>query len=478
MKNLILSLTMLLGIAALTGCTSELQVEKQPITATQANTSGQTYQIVIGANKARTTITRGLNDDGSKILATWGSTDKVYAYINDATADGDAIELTPNTTGNSSTVLTGTITKDGGFTTSDVIHLYYLKKKSAYDARSYAGQDGTLGKIASDYDYATADVNIVAVGPASMGDDNILRTEDATFHHLQSITKFTVEKKNSAAMGSDKVTALNISATAGLTGGLTISPTSPGLTEIYVAMSNPNAATYTFDATLGGKSYTASKSVTLVDDKYYTATLAMGKSSNAFNLPLPETPTFNGGEIVIDPKDEDGNDLNDDDYDVTYYKKNGSTGEWEEVTSSPYIEDAGDYKVVVEGKGDYSGVSETEFTVAKGTPVITIPDGKDGTILNPGGTLDIAPTGTTGLTASNFTYEVSSTPATGVVTVDENGVVTAVGGGVATITVSYPATGDNNRNEATPQSITVYVKQSGIGGDLDQPGTGTDWPNS
>ena len=79
---------------------------------------------------------------------------------------------------------------------------------------------------------------------------------------------------------------------------------------------------------------------------------------------------------------------------------------------------------------------------------------------------------------SNFTYEVSSTPATGVVTVDENGVVTAVGGGVATITVSYPATGDNNRNEATPQSITVYVKQSGIGGDLDQPGTGTDWPNS
>ena len=476
MKKQIIILAILPAVTALTGCSNELQFENQPVGIEPANAIGETYQLVIGAKKANDGFTRALSDNGTKILATWASTDKVYAYVNDASADADAIELAPNSAGDNSTVLTGAITKEGGFTTSDVIHLYYLKKKSAYDSRSYDNQDGTLSKIASDFDYATADVSIIAVGPASLGNDNILRTSDATFVHQQAITKFTVEKKNGVTMGDDKMTALNISATAGLVGGVTVTPASPGLTEFYVAMSNPASATYTFDATLGGKSYTTSKSVTLVDDKYYTATLTMGKDSKAFDLQLPATPAFNGSEIVIDPKDEDGTSLTEGtDYTVTYYKKNTSTDEWEEVTANPYIQGAGDYKVVVEGKGDYSGTAETELTVAKGTPVITIPDGKDESVLPPGGTLSIAPTVSTGLVASNLTYDVSSTPATGVVTVDENGIVTAVGGGVATITVSYPATGDDNRNAATPQTITVYVKQSGIGGDLDQPGEGSDW---
>lgn len=470
-------LLLLIAVTLTTSCSSELQVNSQRVVEDPINGSAKTYQLIIGAKKANDGFTRALSDNGTKILATWASTDKVYAYVNDASADADAIELAPNSAGDNSTVLTGAITKEGGFTTSDVIHLYYLKKKSAYDSRSYDNQDGTLSTIANDFDYATADVSIIAVGPASLGNDNILRTSDATFVHQQAITKFTVEKKNSVAMGDDKMTALNISATAGLVGGVTVTPASPGLTEFYVAMSNPASATYTFDATLGGKSYTASKSVTLVDDKYYTATLTMGKDSKAFDLQLPTTPTFNGSEIEIDPKDEDGNSLTEGtDYTVTYYKKNTSTDEWEVVATEPYIEGAGDYKVVIEGKGNYSGTAETELTVAKGTPVITIPDGMDGQILTPGGTLSIAPTVSTGLVASNLTYDVSSsTPATGVVTVDANGIVSAVGGGVATITVSYPATGDADRNAAASQTITVYVKQSGIGGNLGDPSTGGSW---
>lgn len=471
MKNQLFTLAAVLtASAALTGCSSEQLVENQKV-----ETAVQTYQLQIGARKSSNDFTRALDDNGTKLIAKWATGDKVYAYINDAAADGDAIELTPSTFGTNNTVLTGSLTKSGGFTTSDVIHLYYLKKKSAYDSRTYTGQDGDLDKIASNYDYATADVNILAVAPT--GNDNILRTSDATFTHLQAITKFTVEKKNNVAMGEDKVTALNITASEGLSGGLDITPTGSGLTTIYVAMSNPTSgdATYNFDATLGGKKYAATKAVTLANDKYYTATLTMGKSSGAFDLQLPTSPTFTGSEIVINPQDEDGEDLTEGtDYSVTYYKKNPSTDEYEVVNSSPYIKGAGDYKVVVEGMGNYEGTTPTEFTVEKGTPEITIPAEKNNQILNPAGTLDLGITVTTGLTASDLTYAISSTPATGVVNVT-NGVVTAVGGGKATITVKYPATGDADRNAATEQTITVYVKQSGIGGNLGDPSTGTSW---
>ncbi len=485
MKNQLFTLAAVLtASAALTGCSSEQMAEV--VTAQEQNAGeAKTYQVAITATKPGSSdLTRALYMDGDALKTKWADGEKVYVYKDDNEYVGC---LTPATPGSTSTTLTGTIS--GEFTTSNTLTLYYLKPKAAvagYEGTSYygdySGQKGTRDDIGSNYDFMkAASVAIEQVGPTSMltgnggnYSDNILKTGTATFVREQAITKFTVNKKNSSdAFAITSSNPLKIEATAV---DLTVTPES-SVSEVWVAMPGSASKTYKFESTSDSKAYGVSKSVALTNDKYYTATLTMGRDIEKITVAgIPAaggSQTFDGSAVNVTgaSSNESEGMTATTDYTVTYYKNTGTTESpvWAEKTAGE-VKDAGQYKAVITGAGDYEGTIESGFTISKNTtaPTITVNDGVDGIVLAPNGT---QPIGATALgSTEGFTYSVS--PATGVVSVSADGTITADGAGTATITITLE---DNGNHVGNTKDITVYVKQSGIGGTLPEPGTGGTW---
>lgn len=446
----------------------------------------KTYQVTIPATKpGGDDVTRALYLDGSALKTRWGDGEKVFVYKNDVDYVG---YLTPATLGSTQTKLTGSIT--GEFTTSDKLTLYYLKPKAAVGADytgtryygDYTGQTGSRDDIGANYDFMkAADVAITAVGPTSMltsngGDnsDNILKTADATFVREQAITKFTVNRKNSgiplAAFNITSTTPLTISATSL---DLTITPTSD-ISEVWVAMPGSAMKTYKFESTADSKKYGKSKDVALVNNKYYTATLTMGRDIQKISvtgIPAADgSQTYSGSAVnvgtVTSGDDSPEPMTSSDDYSVSYKKWNTSANDWDDCAAAD-VKGAGKYKAIVAGTGDYEGTYESEFTITKApAPNITVGTGVDGVVLSPAGTQSIDASAL-GASGSDFTYSVS--PASGVVSVSADGTITAVGGGTATVTISLP---DDDNHAGNTKDITVYVKE-GIGGSLPDPGEDT-----
>ena len=67
-------------------------------------------------------------------------------------------------------------------------------------------------------------------------------------------------------------------------------------------------------------------------------------------------------------------------------------------------------------------------------------------------------------------YVSITTVPDGIATINENGEIVTTGGGTITLTISLPES--DNYEEASVVK-TIYVKQSGIGGTLDDPTTGS-----
>lgn len=486
MKNQLFTLAAVLtASAALTGCSSEQMAEV--VTAQEQNAGeAKTYQVAITATKPGSSdLTRALYMDDDALKTKWADGEKVYVYKDDNTYVGC---LTPATPGSTSTTLTGTIS--GEFTTSNTLTLYYLKPKadvgSDYSGTlyygDYSGQKGTRDDIGSNYDFMkAASVAIEQVGPTSMltgnggsYSDNILKTGTATFVREQAITKFTVNKKNSSdAFAITSSSPLNIGATDI---DLTVTPES-SISEVWVAMPGSASKTYKFESTSASKAYGVSKAVALTNDKYYTATLTMGRDIEKITVTgIPAaggSQPFGGSAVNVTgaSSNESEGMTATTDYTVTYYKNTSTTETpvWTEKTAAE-VKDAGQYKAVITGAGDYEGKKESVFTISKNTtpPTISVGAGVDGIVLAPNGT---QPIGATALgSTEGFTYSVS--PATGVVSVSADGTITADGAGTATITITLE---DNDNHVGNTKEITIYVKQSGIGGTLPEPGTGGTW---
>lgn len=478
MKKELTMMTVGLAVsAALTGCSSELQLENM---TKQDVSELKTYTLVINATKAGNDAqTRAIAESSGALSTTWGSGEVVYAYINDATADGDAIVLTPETYDVKTTKLTGTLTKAGGFTTSDVIHLYYKKKQSQYGV--YTGQVGTLADIADNFDYATADVNVTSVGPTDIySTENILATSAATFQRQQAISKFTIEKKGST--DNLDVTPLTIKSDA-FAADLTVTPTSAAH-EIWVALPSAGERTYKFEATNASNAYGISKTVNLVNDKFYTATLSMGRDAEKLNvtgLPTGSSTSYTGGAVNVSTvKSNENDDMTETtDYETKYYKNTGTpeSPTWAECSSAE-VKNAGGYKAVITGKGEYEGSTEKVFSIAKissseveaAINANTIPATTDlATTLTAGAAAspivsagkDVLGLDSKGLKDNN--YVSLTTVPSGIASINDNGEIVTIGGGTITLTISIPA--DAN-HEAASVVKTIYVKQSGIGGEL------------
>lgn len=198
--------------------------------------------------------TRALTPDGSNLNVTWETTD-VITVMNGVSNAGT---LQPKTTGVSA-VLEGTLT--GEYNVGDALTLWWPSNEV-----SYAGQDGTLSKVSSTYDYSKAEVQVATVD----ADRNVLTTSAATFVSQQAIGKFSfTDGTNTLAVKELTITADHLS-------GSPLSITNGNDTKtdpMYIALHNTSGSSeaYTFTVTTtDDKTYKATFNANIADGKYYS----------------------------------------------------------------------------------------------------------------------------------------------------------------------------------------------------------------
>ena len=440
-KNLFVA-ALLVASAAMTGCSGELAQTDTPVGAQSDVVS---YRVSIPATKGSGVVTRGLSLDDNTLTPYWADVDVVYVYDSNDNLVSET-PLTPATTGTTVTTtnLTGTLSREGGFSADETLTLYFLKDKDSHG--NYSGQAGTIDDIQANFDYATAPVTVESVFGES--NDNILTTSNATFTHNQAVTKFSFTYGGSAK----EISSLTIAATGLVNDGTTdgsLSLTGLSASDVWVAMHNTSGSsqTYIFTATdADDVTYTATKSVNLLDNKYYVTTIALAKNLTA-TVTIPAQDYT--GEVltpVITVKDGEADLTVDEDYEVTLPEGRIN---------------AGNYDVTITFKGNYAGTATETFTINPGTTTITATGITNGvTILTAGAAATaIGAVSSLDPTGVAFTY-VSSNES--VATVDVDGNITPVAPGTVTITVN--ATGSNIANASQP--FNIAVRQAGINGGM------------
>lgn len=292
---------LLMAGAAFAACSSDDNIieNQQPATSGE-----QVYTLTINASKGDGT-TRALDLDGTgKLTASWTNGDEltVVNQTKSYTALGGTLTAS-NASGNTaafSGALTGTIE------VNDVLILNYHQHNYFTE---FPNQDGTLKGTngAEKYDVANAEVTVASV---DVDGDNktITTTGDASFKTWTAMLKLTLQD-NAATPNKLNATSLTISV-EGIADFLTFSSiaadasTANGDGVLYFALPNAEnvayikmgaspsdiaekkatlaAATVTFTATAGGKTYTATKpGYKFTEGKYYAATLTMAEAAPA-----------------------------------------------------------------------------------------------------------------------------------------------------------------------------------------------------
>ena len=246
--------------------------------------SGTTCSISINASKGLDT--RALALDGSTISATWGASDEVAVCIKGGAVIG---KLTPSTTGSAQTKLTGTIDAEGLSEGSELYLQYPYKAKEGgdgllYPVAEYYDQDGSLGTIATDFDYATCGVTVSSI------DDDGIHASDASFYNRQAIVKFSLKDADGQPL---EVTKLII-ASDGLAGGFYYDDYYQGPASIYVYPASATseftlalhsamtyAPSYTLYAVTADGIYTkVSPATGFADGRYYAGSVKMSPLSH------------------------------------------------------------------------------------------------------------------------------------------------------------------------------------------------------
>ena len=241
--------TLLVAGVAITSCTSD-DFADEALTPQQ----GKTYTLTVNATKGADT--RTLTESEGALTAAWNAEDEVDVY-----KGTDKVgTLKPTAAG--ATKLKGEVT--------DVAVDDVLTLKFQSDA-DYTSQEGTLDYIDTHCSAGVATVTIEKI------EGSEIYTSDATFENRQSITKFTF---------SETVSKVIISGGAQ---EITVTPASDTKT-LYVAIpATTGEADFTFTATVEGKTYTGSKSATLKNGFFYTATISLDALADYIDLSAEET---------------------------------------------------------------------------------------------------------------------------------------------------------------------------------------------
>lgn len=243
--------------------------------------SAKTYTLSVDAVK---TETKALALDGKNLIDTWSEGDDVKVLIPGSTSVIG--HLRPTEAGTASSSLKGDVTLTN-VSVGDNLELLF-----PISWLTYSGQNGTLAKIASTYNYSSATVTVTG-----LSGERIV-TSPAEFTSMQSIVKFELLDKadNSALMAS----TLTISAKSGKMYGesdysdLEIWP-GTATNEFYAAIRNDsgNPDTYTLTAKVGSKTYTYTKSgVDFANGTYRKVTVKMTEV-------IPDTYTVIGSSSKV-----------------------------------------------------------------------------------------------------------------------------------------------------------------------------------
>ena len=153
--------------------------------------------------ESRQIVTRALSDGTDALTKTWGSGDKVRVYDKHWNTVDDKNILTPQTYGNASATLTGTIGLSSlDLATGQDLHFVFPGGRTEW---TYMGQTGTLDGLAANYDYAIGTSKILSKDSTKKE----LTAKDFTLSNEQAIVKFVL--KNSNGSSDLKVKSLTIS---------------------------------------------------------------------------------------------------------------------------------------------------------------------------------------------------------------------------------------------------------------------------
>ena len=204
--------------------------------------------------------TRGLSGNANSITATWQAGDKVLVYKGDTKVG----ELTPTTTGEATTKLSGKLNGTyASYTANSTLTLYYNTTSTSFSSFT---QDGTLATILANLRYQSATTTI------SKASDRPALTGTAVTFNLAannpSINHFTLNK----AMKTLRVcvkgsSSILVSATAA-------SPT----TDFYVAIPTAASQTYYIEGVDSRLSeYFQAKTAALSANMYYSASITLAE---------------------------------------------------------------------------------------------------------------------------------------------------------------------------------------------------------
>ena len=291
----------------MTACTNDNNIIDEPNTTTDAP---KTYTMTVEATMGDDATTRALSLDGTGALkATWRAGDKVAVLKLAGSGYTQHWELLGELTAGSvsadglSCTLTGSFDADriatlGGIATGSYLRLIYPGTRATSNSYSisYTGQDGTLAKIATDYDYCSTSGQKSKAVKVTAVDGYSVSTDPATFTNNQAIVRFTLTDPDGDPIYPNSLT---ISAKSGVseslvtgedltgetvsgTGALTINL--DGSTNVvYVALRGFSSKDVTLTVDGTDFPYTYQKTgVTFTNGKYYTINVKMG--GNKVNL--------------------------------------------------------------------------------------------------------------------------------------------------------------------------------------------------
>ena len=296
---------LLLAVAALvwSACSNDLIREDIP---------DQGCTLTISATKSQDSGTRALAPDGNRIAVTWSKDDRVTILNANNAVIG--IMAPVQIDGNKAKLKT-TLDRSVHVNAGDRLNLVFPRT-----GQDYTGQKGTLTDIATNYDYATASVDV------KYADDSFVSTTDALFASQQAIVKFkfTDNKSRPVSVSNLIISADGLLQNATTTGSLTITPTA-ATDELYTALSGLNGIVK-LSASVGDRTYTYTTTAAkrFTNGRFYPVTVRLKPQPVPYSEPLTlECYDDQGCRITI----TDASDLE--------YSRNGA--EWKPYNASTRI---------------------------------------------------------------------------------------------------------------------------------------------
>lgn len=276
MKRNYLLASLLAIAAAFTGCSQDNETIGTNPLQTYKGEVNASLEDVLGDSNIEGPGTRAMfigGNSGNRFANVWDAGDKILVYKDGVKVSPTAWSLDDEANeayqGTKEAYFSGEL--EGSFAVGDQVQLYVTQGEDL--ARSYTGQDGTIGKLSKDYSFRNATVSVSKITGTT------LKMSRAAMWHSQAYLRFYLKDENNqrlhlqklviSSTGDNKIIT-NVAANGTeTTGNIEVNTEVyrgeyPG--EIYVAILNQG---YTVDATTGAMTNgsVGAYQLTAIDDK-------------------------------------------------------------------------------------------------------------------------------------------------------------------------------------------------------------------